>query len=297
MPINSPSSFSRAASSLIATTPGLEQQAPSSQLRFNFLVPFGYNSNAEEIRAGGTRTSQLRSVGNLSWAAPLFELPVRLSANVAIESERFMESNDADVDRIGGSLRLQYVDPKNDQGFSPYFAYAPRFDFIPTFSSSFATRQDVNVGFNKRFNLDENFQSVPLAGNTLASTVWSFGLTVVGQRRFREPGPASSALFIIPSISYVISDQWNASFAIEMIDRRFDSNGVGFFRRDTEVQPIVTLEYVIPSALFGVPEIASIFGRPALDFQTSFVRNWSNLSIRDYSQWTASIVLKTGWRF
>jgi len=282
---------------LIATAPGLEQQAPSSQLRFNLLVPFGYNSNAEEIRAGGTPTSQLGSAGNLSWAVPLFELPVRLTANVAIESERFTESSDSDVDKIGGSIRLQYVDQKNDQAFSPYIAYAPRFDFIPTFSSSIATRQDVNFGFNKRYNLDGNFQSVPLGGNTSASTVWSFGLTVVAQRRLRDPGPSSSALFIIPSISYVISDQWNASFAIEMIDRRFDSNGVGFFRRDTEVQPIVTLEYVIPSALFGTPETARTFGRPALDFQTSYVRNWSNLPLRDYSQWTASIVLKTGWRF
>ncbi len=282
---------------LIATAPGLEQQAPSSQLRFNLLVPFGYNSNAEEIRAGGTPTPQLGSAGNLSWAVPLFELPVRLTANVAIESDRFTESSDSDVDKIGGSIRLQYVDQKNDQAFSPYFAYAPRFDFIPTFTSSIATRQDVNFGFNKRYNLDGNFQSVPLGGNTSASTVWSFGLTVVAQRRLRDPGPSSSALFIIPSISYVISDQWNASFAIEMIDRRFDSNGVGFFRRDTEVQPIVTLEYVIPSALFGTPEIARTFGRPALDFQTSYVRNWSNLPLRDYSQWTASIVLKTGWRF
>jgi hypothetical protein len=72
---------------------------------------------------------------------------------------------------------------------------------------------------------------------------------------------------------------------------------VGFSRRDWEVQPIATLEYVIPTALFGAPETADFFGRPALDFQTSFARNWSNLSIRDYTQWTASAVIKTGWRF
>jgi hypothetical protein len=282
---------------LIATAPGLEQQAPSSQIRFNFLVPFGYNSNAEKISAGGTPTLQLRSIGNLSWTTPLFELPVRLSANVAIESQRFLDSSSADVDKIGGSIRLQYVDRNNDQSFSPYFAYAPRLDFIPTFSSNIATRQDVNFGFNKRLNLDGNFLSVPPAGNTSASTVWSFGLTVVGQRRFREPGSASSALYLIPSVSYVISEQWNASLAIEVIGRWFDSNTIGAFRRDWEVQPIATLEYVIPATLFGTPEIASAFGRPALDFQTSHVRNWSNFSTREFSQWTASIVLKTGWRF
>jgi hypothetical protein len=67
---------------------------------------------------------QLRPVGTLSWATPLLELPVRLTANVAIESERFTESNHSDVDKIGSSIRLQYVDQKNDQAFSPYFAYA-----------------------------------------------------------------------------------------------------------------------------------------------------------------------------
>jgi hypothetical protein len=104
-------------------------------------------------------------------------------------------------------------------------------------------------------------------------------------------------LFFIPSVSYVISEHWNASLAVEVIGRWFDSNDGGFSRRDWEVQPIATLEYVIPSALFGAPETADCFGRPALDFQTSFVRNWSNLLSRDYTQWTASAVIKTGWRF
>jgi hypothetical protein len=141
-------------SNLIATAPGLEQQAASPQFTFNFLAPFAYTSNAEQIRTGGTPTLELSPVGNLSWAAPLFDLPVRLSANVAVENDRFIESGGADLDKIGGSLRLQYVDPNNDQAFSPYVAYAPRFDFLPTFSEEVETRQDVNLGFNKRFNFD-----------------------------------------------------------------------------------------------------------------------------------------------
>jgi hypothetical protein len=236
-------------------------------------------------------------VGNLSWAAPLFDLPMQLSANVAVENDRFIESRGADLDKIGGSLRLQYVDPNNDQAFSPYVAYAARFDFLPTFSEEVETRQDVNLGFNKRFNFDGNLQSVPFASNTAEASVWSFGLTIFGQRRFRDPTPSSSALFFIRSVSYVISEQWNANLAVEVIGRWFDSNEAGFSRRDLEAQPIATLEYVIPSALFGAPETANFFGRPALDFQTSFDRNWSNLSIRNYNQWTASAVIKTGWRF
>jgi hypothetical protein len=159
-----------------------------------------------------------------------------------------------------------------------------------------ARREDVNLGFNKRFYLEGNFESLPFSGDTAALTVWSFGLTVFGQRRFREPAPSSSALFFIPSVSYVISEHWNASLAVEVIGRWFDSNDAGFSRRDWEVQLIATLEYVIPPCLALLKQ--QIFlADPQLDFQTSFARNWSNLSIRDYTQWTASAVIKTGWRF
>jgi hypothetical protein len=65
------------------------------------------------------------------------------------------------------------------------------------------------------------------------------------------------------------------------------------FRRDWDVIPIATVEYVIPALLFGAPETAALFGRPALDFQTSFERVTSNFS----GQWTAGVVIKTGWRF
>jgi hypothetical protein len=155
---------------------------------------------------------------------------VRLSANVRAETDRFVESNNADLDKLGGSLRAQYVDPNNDQSFSPYFAYAPRTAFAPTFSREVETRNDLNLGFNKIFNFDGNFQGVPFASNTGASTVWSFGLTAFGQRRFREPTSSSYALFVIPSLSYAISEQWNASLAVEVIGRWFDSNAAGLFR-------------------------------------------------------------------
>jgi hypothetical protein len=94
-------------SNLIATAPGLEQQAPSAQFSFNFLAPFIYNSNAEEIGTGGTPTMELSPVGNLAFAAPLFDLPVRLTANMVVENDRFIKSRSADLDKIGGSVRLR----------------------------------------------------------------------------------------------------------------------------------------------------------------------------------------------
>jgi hypothetical protein len=92
--------------------------------------------------------------------------------------------------------------------------------------------QDLNLGFNKIFNFDANFQSIPFVYNTQASAIWSFGLTAFAQRRFRDPIPSSFALYLIPSVSYIIAEQWNVSLGVEALRRRFDSNA-GFYRRDS----------------------------------------------------------------
>ena len=48
-----PNSAAAPLSNIYATAPGLEQQIPAPDARFNILAPFGYNSNAEEIRYAG----------------------------------------------------------------------------------------------------------------------------------------------------------------------------------------------------------------------------------------------------
>ena len=136
-------------SNLYSTAPGLEQQLPSPDLRSNFLFPFGYNSNAEELQQGGTPTLELNPTGNISWAAPVGALPLRVTVSGFAESDRFLRASDVDLDKMGGSARLQYVDPSNDQAFSPYVAFASRWDFLPTFSDQISSRQDFNMGINK----------------------------------------------------------------------------------------------------------------------------------------------------
>ncbi len=284
-------------SNLYSTAPGLEQQAPTRQWRFNLLAPLGYTSNAEDISHGGTQTLETSPFGNLSWAAPVADLPLRVTANANAETDRYFRASDVDFDKIGLSGRLQYVDPSNDQALSPYIAIAPRWDYLPTFSDQISARQDFNLGFNKRFNFDGSFAPVAIAGDTSASTVWSFGLTAFVQRRLREPQLSSSAVFVIPSVSCVFSRDWNASLAVETFGRWFDANGVGFSRRYSEAQTIGTAEYVIPTSLFGGEVIARMLGRPALDFQGSYLMAWSNAPGAGFNQWTASATLKMGWRF
>jgi hypothetical protein len=281
---------------LFATAPGLEEQAPAPKFTLNGLLPIGYNSNAEAAQVGGAAAAEISPVGSLSWSAAAFDLPLRVTASLRVESDRFINASQADLDKLGGSLRLQYVNPDNDQSFSPYLAYAPRADFAPTFALVVATRQDLNLGFNKTFNFDAAWQRIAPAGNTRALTVWSFGLTVFAQRRFRDPAPSSSALYLIPSLSYVITELWSFNFGVETIWRRFDRN-VGFRREDWLVEPIATLEFAAPAAWFGAEDGARLIGRPALDFQASYETASANLPTVAFSRWTASVALKTGWRF
>jgi hypothetical protein len=284
---------------IFATTPGLEQQARRSTFTFNGLVPMFYNSNADLTPSGGTtgqNSAEFSPIVGVSWSTPVFDLPLRFTAGVRAEIDRFTQVPSADFDKVALSGRLQYIDPNNDQAYSPYFVYAPRFDFDPFFRERFATRQDLNLGVNKTFNFDANFQRVPFSPDTLAETVWSFGVTVFGQRRFRDPQPSSWAFYVIPSMTYVISEHWNVSLGLEVMRRWFDPY-LGFTEAEWFIEPIATLEFVLPAAWFGTDRNARMFGRPAIDLQMAYEQNWSNNPAFSYSAWHVGAALKLGWRF
>jgi hypothetical protein len=126
--------------------------------------------------------------------------------------------------------------------------------------------------------------------------VWSFGFSIGAQQRFRDPRPQSHAFIFNPSASYVISDQWNASFSMPITRRWFDTtNGVS--QRNLTWEPTGVVEYVIPGDWLGGADAARWRGNPAIDFVAGLERNWSNISGREYSQWRVGVVFKTGWRF
>lgn len=285
-----------APSNLFATTPGLEQQARRSQFTINGLVPLFFNSNAEAVTTGGTNSAEFSPIVGVSWSTPVFDLPIRFTANVRAEVDRFTQAPSADFDKVALSGRLQFVDPNNDQAYSPYISYVPRFDFTPFYQDWFVTRQDLNFGVNKIFNFDADFRRVAFSGNTFADTVWSFGVTAAIQKRFRDPALGSWAAYVIPSMSYVISPQWNIGLGIFMERRAFDSY-YGFNQEDWLLEPILTLEFVLPERWFGSASTAAALGRPAIDFQVAYEKNWSNLSSANYQVWHVGGALKLGWRF
>ena len=282
---------------LYSTAPGAEQQVERPEFRFNFLAPLNYDSNPLELGAGSQASWGTFPVGNLSWAAPVGDLPFRVSVSARSQLKSFFNESDADIDRLTFSGRVQYVDPTNDQAFSPYFAITPRFSYLPTFSDQTEARQDFNLGFNKSYHLDSSFHLVPVAADTSSDTVWSFGLTSFVQRRLRQPQLSSDALVLIPSASWVISKDWNATFAVEMLGRWYEPDRFGEASHDWEVLPIATLEYIIPASLFGSEQFADLLGRPAIDLQGSHLKVWSTVPNVSFNQWEASATLKVGWRF
>lgn len=70
---------------------------------------------------------------------------------------------------------------------------------------------------------DGAFNRLPAAPDSSSATVWSLGFSVGAQRRFRDPSPQSYAFFFNPSVGYVISEEWNASFSMPITRRWFDT--------------------------------------------------------------------------
>ena len=279
-----------------ATAPGLEQLARVPQFTLNILAPALYNSNAQFLSSGGSQTLEGSPLVRLGWASQLFDTPIRISGAASMETERFVNAPGAAIDYIRTSARAQYLNPEDDQDYSPFLSYVPRLDFDPTFANNFATRQDLALGLNKVFNFDGAFNRIPTSSNSSSEAVWSFGFGVGGQRRFRSPAPQSYAFFFSPSASYVISEEWNASFSVPITRRWFDMfNDVS--QRNLTLEPTAVLEYVIPSGWLGGANAARMLGNPAIDFVAGVERNWSNLSPATYTQWRVGVVLKTGWRF
>ncbi len=68
---------------------------------------------------------------------------------------------------------------------------------------------------------------------------------------------------MIPSVTYVISESWNVSLGIEVMRRWFDPY-LGFNEAEWFIEPIATLEFVLPAAWFGSDRNASAV-RPAGD--------------------------------
>src|SRR5215472_16181888 len=234
----------------LATAPGLEQVAPAPQFTLNVLAPALFNSNAQFLSSGGSKAFEGSPLIRFGWASQLFDTPIRISGVASFETERFVNGPGAAIDYIRPSARAQYTNPQDDQDFSPYLSYVPRLDFDPTFPNNSATRKNVSFGIDKVFNFDGAFNRLPPASSSSSATVWSFGINIGAQQRFHDPRPQSHAFFFNPSVAYVISEQWNASFDMA-ITRRWFEQFAGVNQRNLTWEPTGVFEYVIPAGFLG----------------------------------------------
>jgi hypothetical protein len=212
-----------------------------------------------------------------------------------METERFVDAPGAAIDYSRTSARAQYVNPEDDQELFAILIICAAAAFRSYFCKQRCHPTRSGPRSRQSFQLRRCLQQDPCLANSSSEAVWSFGIGLGGQRRFRDPSPQSYAFFFSPSASYVISEEWNVSFSLPITRRWFDMlNDVR--QRSLTLEPTAVLEYVIPSRMLGGTNAARMLGNPAIDLVAGVERNSSNLSPATYTQWFTGLVLKTGWR-
>jgi hypothetical protein len=81
------------------------------------------------------------------------------------------------------------------------------------------------------------------------------------------------------------------------VTQRWFDQTLGISGKDMTLEPIATLEFVLPSQWFGGGDTAKWLGRPAIDLQVAYEKNWSNVPGATFNAWYIGPVLKLGWRF
>jgi hypothetical protein len=267
------------------------QAAPPVTGNFNFRViaPLYFNTNAKEVQSGEPAALEGDPEVELGWAKSLTSMPLKLSVKLRADTDRYANVSSADEDEISGSFKASYYDPRNDQAWAPFVSYKSAALYDPTFSPWAETKHDFALGLEKFFNFDAEPQLLPASGRSRGAAVWSFGVSFSVQRRQRTPGPSSTAVYVVPSVSYVPGKDWSVSLFFNTRQRWFDSVAspvTTMSRRDFEIEPILTVAY--NSKLPGAPQIA---------LQASLERRSSNLPDQSWNQWTVGPVLTANWRF
>ena len=242
-------------------------------------------------RCSSAGLRRLKPTPRSSWAGrrSLTTIPLKLNVKLRADTDRYANVPQADEDETSGSFKASYYDASNDQAWAPFFSYKAGAIFDPTFSPWTETKNDLALGFDKLFNFDGDFHLLPASARSRVAAVWSLGVSSFVQRRLRTPGPNSTALYVVPSATYVPSEDWSVSLFVNTRERWFDSGTsttTTVSRRDFEIEPISTIAY--DPKLPGAPQIA---------LQIGFERRSSNLPNMSWNQWTVGPVLTANWRF
>ena len=277
------------------------QPVPAAPKAFNFRVnaPLYHNSNATEVVSGGPAALEGDPEIELGWNRNLSSVPLKFSLKLRADTDRFANVPQADEDEVSESIKAAYYDADDDQAWAPFVSYKNTALFEATFMPWTETRNDFAIGFDKLFNFDGNFRLLPTGARSRVAAVWSLGLSVYAQRRLRTPGPSSTAVYVVPAVTYAANKQWNMSLFLNTRERWFDSVASATTttsRRDFEVEPILTIAYDPSEAVFGSGGAAwqQLLGAP---LQIAFENRSSNIASKSWSQWSVGPVVTASWRF
>jgi hypothetical protein len=271
--------------------PAVDQAAPSIPREFNFRInaPLYFNSNPKEVQSGGPEALEGDPELELGWGRSLTTVPLKFSVKLRADTDRFANVPEAGEDEFSRTFKASYYDANNDQAWGPFVSYKGSAEYEATFSPWTETKNDFALGLDKLFNFDGGLHPLPASARSRGTAVWSLGISFFVQRRLRTPGPSSTALYVVPSATFVPSKDWSVSLFMSTRERWFDSvtsAAATISRRDFEIEPIVTIAY--DTKLPGTPQIA---------LQTSFERCSSNLANKSWNQWAVGPVLTANWRF
>ena len=226
------------------------------------------------------------------------DLPFRMSVSANSEFKRFFNASERryrPADLLGPS---QYVDPTNDQAFSPYFAITPRFTYLPTFSDQTEAAAGLQSRLQQALQFRRRLPPVAIGRRHVGRD-----RVVLRPHGLRPEPPSPASAVVGRALPYSLgrrgsfSENWNASFAVELLGRWYEADRFGETSRDWEALPIATARIFVPASYSGAtgPPTFSA-GRPST-CRALICNVWSTVPGVSYGQWEASATLKLGWRF
>ena len=267
--------------------------APPIQKPFNIRIvaPLYYNSNAQEVRSGGTAALEGDPGLELGWSRRLTSVPLALSIRFRSDTDRYANVPQADEDEMSTTFKVQYYNRDDDQALAPFVSYKATLMFDPTFSPWTQSKNDFAVGLTKAFYFDSRLHHLSGSARSGADADWGLTLTTSVQRRLRTPGADSTALMATAAVSYLPTDMVDISLGVTFRERWFDpvaTSKATVARRDFMAEPLLTLVWDLSRLAAGLPQVG---------FQVDFERKSSNIAAKSYSQWAVGPMISAGWRF
>lgn len=291
-------------------------EAAASLLKYSvgILGAGDFNSNAGAASAHGIQSvegdPQLRLGLSKLLSSPAQQWALQLSGLLLAGSDRFVRLPAGDMDSATADVRVQAVDKRDDQAFSPFVDYSSSLGFTPTFMAHDGTSHDLTFGFDKAFNYESDRTEVDHQPDTSRDTSWSIGITSTVTRRFNEASSSVLLLTAQPSLTYNSYDsqtgiganaQWNVSLAFD-VSRKLHDQSADFAQKDWVIDPILTTVFTPPWKWFSSDpasdvELASYkaWGMPKIVLQAAYLRVFSNLAGARFHQLTVGPTIKLSW--